>query len=191
MGKKRGRLIIISGPSGVGKGTVVSILMKKCDNLIKSVSITTRKPRAGEVDGVNYFFRSVDEYLAIKEKDGFLETFQIYGNYYGTPAEFVNRKLSEGKNVLLEIDVQGALEVKRKMPEALLIFIAPPSLEELKDRLKGRNTEDKESFKKRLSAAEAEIKRGSSYDFCVINDDAERAAEEIREIIERITLKQP
>lgn len=190
MEKRRGRLIIVSGPSGVGKGTVVNILLNKCKELIKSISVTTRKPREGEVDGVNYFFKSLDEYLAIKEKGGFLETFQIYGNYYGTPAEFVDSKLSEGKNVLLEIDVQGALEVKKKMPEAVLIFIMPPSLEALKERLKRRNTEDEESFNRRISSAEAEIKRGESYDFCVINDDAERAAEEIRQIIERISLGQ-
>jgi guanylate kinase len=185
MNCKNGKLIIVSGPSGVGKGTVCGILLKSNNNIVKSVSVTTRNPRKGEINGVNYFFVTKDEYQKIKQEGGFLETFEIYGNFYGTPIKFVEENLKKGINVLLEIDVQGALEVKRKMPSALLIFLLPPSMEVLCERLKGRNTEDSESFKRRMESAQAEIQNKSRYDYCVVNDNAQKAAEEILQIISK------
>jgi guanylate kinase len=185
MNCKNGKLIIVSGPSGVGKGTVCGILLKSNSNIVKSVSVTTRNPRQGEINGVNYFFVTKDEYQKIKEEGGFLETFEIYGNFYGTPIKFVEENLKKGINVLLEIDVQGALEVKRKMPSALLIFLLPPSMEVLCERLKGRNTEDPESFKRRMESAKAEIQNRSRYDYCVVNDNAQKAAQEILQIISK------
>lgn len=183
----RGHLIIISGPSGVGKGTICQRILKSRADLIKSISVTTRKPRGSEKDGVEYFFKSTEEYQMIKANGGFLETFTIYGNYYGTPADFVLGSINKGINVLLEIDVQGALAVKEKMPEAKLIFIAPPSMEHLKQRLVGRNTEDQETINKRLRAAADELNNKDKYDFIVINDDLEGAVREINEILDNIT----
>ncbi len=185
MDSAKGQLIIISGPSGVGKGTVCACVLEQCPRLIKSVSVTTRKPRQGEREGINYFFRSNEEYQKIKSEGGFLETFEIYGNYYGTPIKFVRENIEKGLSVLLEIDVQGALEVKRKMPEAVLIFILPPSMEHLRQRLKGRNTEDEESYNKRIQAAEAEINNKDSYDYSIINNTVEETAQKIIKIIDK------
>lgn len=186
--KKTGRLYIISGPSGVGKGTICNLLHSRCKSLVKSVSVTTRKPRLGEIEGVNYFFKTLNEYQKIKNSNGFLETFEIYGNFYGTPIEYVNNNLKKGKSVLLEIDVQGALAVKQKMPDAKLIFVEPPSIEHLKSRLTNRNSENEQSFKKRIDAAQAEMKNKDKYDYVVINDTVEKAVNDIMQIIERDTL---
>ncbi|MDD4003108.1 MAG: guanylate kinase [Clostridia bacterium] len=183
----KGHLIIISGPSGVGKGTVCDRLLKQRKSIVKSVSVTTRKPRIGEVDGVDYFFKSKRQYDELKEKGGFLETFSIYDNYYGTPAEFVEKNINSGKSVLLEIDVQGALAVKQKMPESKLIFLAPPSIEHLVQRLCKRNTEDEQSFNKRICAARTELDNKDKYDYIIINDDIDKATEEIKRIIDDIT----
>lgn len=184
---KKGQLIIISGPSGVGKGTICEIVLNKNTNLVKSVSVTTRKKRKGEIEGVNYFFRTLDEYNKIKENNGFLETFSIYGNFYGTPLNFVKENIEKGKSVLLEIDVQGAMEVKRKMPEAKLIFITPPSIEHLKQRLKKRNTEDENSYNKRIESAKQEIEQKDNYDYIVTNDTLNKATEDVIDIINKIT----
>lgn len=182
----KGHLIIISGPSGVGKGTVCDKLLKQRSNIVKSVSVTTRQPRAGEIDGVDYFFKTKQEYEELKKKGGFLETFSIYDNFYGTPTEFVEKNINDGKSVLLEIDVQGALAVKQKMPDAKLIFLAPPSIEHLVQRLSKRNTEDEQSFKKRISAAKAELDNKDKYDYIIINDDIDKATEEVKRIIDEI-----
>lgn len=183
---KKGHLIIISGPSGVGKGTLCDKVLSKYPDIAKSVSITTRQPRKGEINGRDYYFVTKEQYDEIKNRDGFLETFSIYGNYYGTPSDFVTQKLDSGVNVLLEIDVQGALTVKNKMPEAKLIFIAPPSIEHLKSRLSKRNTEDETSYNIRINAAQAELDNKEKYDYIVVNDDLETAANKICGIIDNI-----
>lgn len=187
MENKKGQLVIISGPSGVGKGTICGIILSECKNIVKSISVTTRQPRAGEKDGVNYFFKTIEEYNEIKKSEGFLETFEIYGNFYGTPKKFVLDTISSGKSVLLEIDVQGALAIKSKMFEAKLVFLAPPSIEHLKERLIKRNTEDTASFNKRIESAKNEIELRNKYDYIVVNDSIASAAAEVKEILKKIT----
>lgn len=177
------KLFVISGCSGVGKGTVLKEFMaRNTKDFMLSVSCTTRKPRPGEVDGVNYFFMSVEEFQDCIKKDKFLEYAQFAGNYYGTKQKYINQKFAEGLNIILEIETQGALQVKKKMPEAVLIFIAPPSLEELEHRLRGRHTEDEETIKKRLDLVKVELERSKQYDYVVVNDDLERAVSEIENI---------
>lgn len=177
------KLFVISGCSGVGKGTVLKNFMSRnSDNFMVSISCTTRKPRPGEVDGVNYFFVSKDEFKRCIEENKFLEHAQFAGNYYGTKKKFIKQKLEEGMNVILEIETQGALQVKKQMPEAVLIFIAPPSLEELEHRLRGRHTEDEASIQKRLNEVKVEFERSKLYDYVVLNDNVERAASELESI---------
>ena len=177
------KLFVISGCSGVGKGTVLKEFMaRNTEDFMLSVSCTTRKPRPGEVDGVNYFFMSVEEFQDCIKKDKFLEYAQFAGNYYGTKQKYINQKFAEGLNIILEIETQGALQVKKKMPEAVLIFIAPPSVEELEHRLRGRHTEDEETIKKRLDLVKVELERSKQYDYIVVNDDLERAVSEIENI---------
>ncbi len=177
------KLFVISGCSGVGKGTVLKEFMaRNTEDFMLSVSCTTRKPRPGEVDGINYFFMSVEEFQDCIKKDKFLEYAQFAGNYYGTKQKYINQKFAEGLNIILEIETQGALQVKKKMPEAVLIFIAPPSVEELEHRLRGRHTEDEETIKKRLDLVKIELERSKQYDYIVVNDDLERAVSEIENI---------
>lgn len=177
------KLFVISGCSGVGKGTVLKEFMaRNIKDFMLSVSCTTRKPRPGEVDGINYFFMSVEEFQDCIKKDKFLEYAQFAGNYYGTKQKYINQKFAEGLNIILEIETQGALQVKKKMPEAVLIFIAPPSVEELEHRLRGRHTEDEETIKKRLDLVKIELERSKQYDYIVVNDDLERAVSEIENI---------
>lgn len=177
------KLFVISGCSGVGKGTVINKFMERNKDFILSVSCTTRNPRPGEVDGVNYFFLSKEEFEQNIAQNKFLEHACFAGNYYGTKKKYVKQKFDEGFNIILEIETQGALQVKEKMPEAVLIFIAPPSVEELEHRLRGRHTEDEETIKKRLAQVKTELERSQKYDFIVINDDVERAVEEIEKIV--------
>lgn len=180
------KLFVISGCSGVGKGTVLKEFMKRnSDNFVLSVSCTTRKPRPGEVDGVNYFFLTKEEFEDCINKDKFLEYAQFAGNYYGTKQKYIHQRFEEGMNLILEIETQGALQVKKKMPEAVLIFIAPPSFEELEHRLRGRNTEDEETIKKRLDFVKIELERSKQYDYVVVNDDLERAISEIESITKK------
>ncbi len=177
------KLFVISGCSGVGKGTVLKNFMSRnSDNFMVSISCTTRNPRPGEVDGVNYFFVSKDEFTRCIEENKFLEHAQFAGNYYGTKKKFIAQKLEEGMNVILEIETQGALQVKEQMPEAVLIFIAPPSVEELEHRLRGRHTEDEEAIQKRLHEVKIELERSKQYDYVVLNDDVERATVELETI---------
>lgn len=177
------KLFVISGCSGVGKGTVLKEFMaRNTEDFMLSVSCTTRKPRPGEVDGINYFFMPVEEFQDCIKKDKFLEYAQFAGNYYGTKQKYINQKFAEGLNIILEIETQGALQVKKKMPEAVLIFIAPPSVEELEHRLRGRHTEDEETIKKRLDLVKVELERSKQYDYIVVNDDLERAVSEIENI---------
>ncbi|MCR4441172.1 MAG: guanylate kinase [Peptococcaceae bacterium] len=179
----RGNLIVLSGPSGVGKGTICRELLKKCPDLTYSVSATTRKMRPGETDGREYFFYNVDEFLHLVKKGAFLEWARVYDNYYGTPREFVEKITGEGKDCILEIDVQGALQVKREKPEGVFIFIAPPSKEELVRRITGRGTEDKVEIKKRLDQADGEMAHLAEYDYLVVNDEVSLAVARIQCII--------
>ena len=177
------KLFVISGCSGVGKGTVINKFMERNKDFILSVSCTTRKPRQGEIDGVHYFFLTKEEFEKNIKDDKFLEYAQFAENYYGTKKKFIKQKFEEGYNIILEIETNGALQVKEKMPEAILIFIAPPSLEELEQRLRGRHTEDENTIQKRLSQVKTELERSQKYDYIVINDNVDRAVEEIESIV--------
>ncbi|PYI54354.1 guanylate kinase [Paenibacillus flagellatus] len=179
----KGLLIVLSGPSGVGKGTVCSMLRKLAPELVYSVSATTRSPRAGEVDGVNYFFKTKEQFRSMIERDELLEWAEYVGNYYGTPRSFVNDTIRAGKDIILEIEVQGAMKVKQKFPEGVFIFLMPPSLGELKNRIVTRGTETDDSIRSRMSVAVDEIKLLEHYDYAVVNDQVESACARIRSII--------
>lgn len=182
---KKGLLIILSGPSGVGKGTVRQELFKDDTlNLAYSISMTTRKPRPTETEGVDYFFVDEDVFKAKIAHDELLEYAQFVGNYYGTPKHHVEQLLNEGKNVVLEIEVQGALQVMEKCPNALTIFLVPPSFEELERRIRGRRTEDEAVVQERLNKARKEIATKDEYKYVVENDDVIKAKEIIAQIIQ-------
>lgn len=187
--KKRGLLVIVSGPSGVGKGTIVKKLLERKSDVEISISATTRQPRCGEVNGIDYKFISKDEFLETIAKDGFLEYVQYNENYYGTPKENTYNNLINGKDVILEIEVKGACKVKDKYKEAIMIFVMPPCHQELYTRLKCRNTEEDTDIKRRLEEAQREIKVSDSYDYIVINDSVDKAVDEIIEILETEKLK--
>jgi len=180
--QKEGKLIVISGPSGAGKGTIVERLLDD-DNIEVSISCTTRQPRPHEKDGVNYFFKREDEFNNMVVSNSFLEHANVFGCQYGTPKGRVLDRLKEGKNVILEIDVQGALQVKQNFEEAVMIFIMPPSKDELLERLKGRATETPAQIEKRISKAQEEMDQTDRYDYVVVNDDLDTAVREVREII--------
>ncbi len=181
---KKGLLIILSGPSGVGKGTVRQELFKdESLNLSYSISMTTRKPRPGEVDGVDYFFVEEDDFKERIHNDELLEYAQFVGNYYGTPKFHVDELLEQGKNVVLEIEVQGALQVMKKCQDALTIFLVPPSFEELERRIRGRRTESEDVVKERLDKASKEIATKDEYKYVVENDDVLAAKDAIAKII--------
>jgi len=182
--KAPGNLIVISGPSGAGKSSIRKRLFQLLDGLVYSVSCTTRSPREGEEEGVDYRFVSREEFEERVRRGDFLEWASVHGNMYGTLREDVERALSEGKDVILEIDVQGARQVKEVFPEAILIFIMPPSREALERRLAGRGTETSESFRLRMESSEVEMRQVAWYDHAVVNDDLERAADEVKRIIE-------
>ena len=179
---EKGRFIVLSGPSGVGKGTICSRLINDL-NAWYSVSMTTRGIREGEVDGVNYYFVSKEEFKKRIQEGNFLE-YNIYNdNYYGTPKDKIMEKMEKGINVFSEIDVNGAFNIKKIFPDSLLIYIAPPSIEDLRNRLIGRGTEDEETIQKRLKIAEEELKRVDFYDYVVINDDLDSATKKVKDII--------
>ncbi len=181
---EKGLLIVISGPSGVGKGTVRKALFKRSGhNLDFSVSMTTRNPRDGEIDGKDYYFVSKDKFKDEIKKGNLLEYAKFVNNYYGTPKDKVTEKLEEGKEVVLEIEVQGAMQVKAKMPDAVFIFIAPPSYKALETRLVNRGTETSDIILERLNKAKNEIMLASSYDYIVVNDEIENAVDKIIAII--------
>ncbi|HIX41759.1 MAG TPA: guanylate kinase [Candidatus Kurthia intestinigallinarum] len=182
--KERGLLIVLSGPSGVGKGTVRKELFSQPDtNYEYSISMTTRKPREGEVDGVDYFFKEREGFEKLIEEGKLLEYAEYVGNYYGTPIDYVNETLDAGRDVFLEIEVQGATQIREKAPHALFIFLAPPSFSELQDRLIGRGTESQEVIQNRIAAANEELEMMNLYDYVVENDEVELACERINAII--------
>ena len=177
------KLFVISGSSGVGKGTVIKEFLNKHPEFRLSISCTTRGKREGEVHGVNYFFLSPNEFKECISNDEFLEWAEFSGNHYGTKKAFVQDCLNNGENLILEIDTKGALNVKKIMPEAELIFIAPPSLEELEARLRGRHTETEEAIQKRLASIKLEIENSKQFDYKVINDTVENAVKELEKIM--------
>lgn len=181
---RKGLLILISGPSGTGKGTVCDLLRKNHPEISYSISATTRQPRPGEQDGVNYYFYDKEKFRQMIDAGELLEWAEVYGNYYGTPKQKVLDRLNAGEDILLEIDTQGALNVMKAVPEGLFIFLLPPSLEELANRLKGRGTETEESLQRRLGAAVDEIKIAHNYRYVVVNDKVEAAEKAIDGIIE-------
>ena len=183
MNKSRGLLVVFSGPSGSGKGTVLKEALKKSDDLCVSVSATTRAPRDGETDGVDYMFYTKEQFLDLVSENGFLEWACFCENYYGTPRAKIEELLSAGKDVVLEIEVQGAMKIKQKCPDAVLIFNLPPSLEILKERLVGRKTDAEDVIKKRLETANWEISQAPKYDYVLVNDKIEDAADTFLAII--------
>jgi len=185
----RGLLIVISGASGTGKGTVCKKILSDLPEVAYSISATTRAPRPGEVDGKEYYFLSVAEFKNWIADGKFLEHAEVYGNFYGTPLNKIEERLNRGEDILLEIDVQGALNVKRKCPEGVYIFLLPPSLEELRRRIEGRGTETPESLSRRMKNALAEINVGLEYDYVVVNDSIENAVEKIKAILTAERLK--
>ena len=183
MNNTRGLLVVVSGPSGVGKGTIMRPFMERNQNVKYSVSATTRAPREGEIDGVNYHFVTKEQFENLIENDEMLEYARYSRNYYGTPRSYVEEKLSEGKNVILEIEIQGAMKIKEKIPEAVLIFVTPPSVDELRRRLEGRGTETQEVIESRLSRAAEEAEGMEDYDYLLVNDDLEECVNELHRII--------
>jgi len=177
------KLFVISGSSGVGKGTLIKEFLTKHPEFKLSVSCTTRKPREGEVHGKNYFFLTKDEFQECINKGEFLEWAEFSGNMYGTKRPYVDEKLSQGRNLILEIDTKGALNVKKIMPEAILIFILPPSFEELEARLRGRHTETEEAIQKRLESTKLEMENSKHFDYQVVNDNIESALLRLEEIL--------
>ena len=189
--RNRGRLLVVSGPSGVGKGTVLAILKEKNDSFVYSVSATTRAKREGEEEGVNYFYKTREQFEEMIKNDELLEYAAYNGNYYGTPRAFVEENLARGKNVLLEIETQGAFNVRKAKPDAVLVFIAPETREVLFDRLRGRGTETEEVIKNRVAIAEKELRLCPLYDYVVFNLDgeAEKCADDILAIVRASSLK--
>lgn len=177
-------LFVISGPSGAGKGTLVREILAAKPDLVLSISATTRPARPGERHGKDYLFISRQEFLGMRDRGEFLEWAEVYKNLYGTPREQVERTLASGRSAVLELDIQGAQSVKRTRPDAILIFIEPPSLDDLYKRLKGRGTEDAETMSRRIQAAYEEMKIRGTYDHIVVNDEVRRAADELLRIIE-------
>lgn len=181
---EKGKLIVISGPSGAGKSTVVFKAIEGRDDVCFSTSVTTRKPRPGETDGKEYFFVDLDRFREMVENDELLEHAEYVANSYGTPRAYVEKQLESGLNVLLDIEVQGARQVHEKMPEAVMIFVAPPSLKELERRLRGRGTDTERAIEARLIRAQQEFAEADFYQYLIINDDADKAARELNAIID-------
>ena len=180
----QGILVVVSGFSGAGKGTLMKELLKRYDNYALSISATTRAPREGETDGKEYFFVTKEQFEKMRDERKLVEYAQYVNNYYGTPKEYVEQKMAEGKDVILEIEIQGALKVKKRFPDALLLFVTPPSAEELRRRLVGRGTETLEVINARLARAAEEASGMEAYDYLLINDDLDRCVEEMHQLIQ-------
>lgn len=180
----KGVLVVVSGFSGAGKGTVMKRLLERYDNYALSISVTTRNPRPGEEEGREYFFRSREEFEKLIQEDELIEYAQYVENYYGTPRSYVEQQLLAGKDVILEIEIQGAMKVKQKIPEALLVFVTPPSVKELQRRLSGRGTETPEVIAERLSRAGEEAEGMFEYDYLLVNDDIEECVRTLHEVIQ-------
>ena len=184
MSESESKLFVISGPSGAGKGTLVARVRDRVPGLGLTVSATTRQPRAGEIDGVNYYFLTDEEFSRRVEEGQFVEWAQVHANRYGTLVSEVESKLADGHSLILEIDVQGALNVKRRFPDAVLVFVEPPSLEVLRERLVGRGTETPESVELRLANAEHELSLADRYDVRIVNDDLEEATVALADVLQ-------
>lgn len=182
--KEKGILIVVSGFSGSGKGTIMKEMMRQYDNYALSISATTRNPRPGEEDGREYFFKTVEEFEKMIAKDELIEYAMYVNNYYGTPKAYVQEQLQAGKDVILEIEIQGALKVKEKFPETLLLFVTPPTAAELKRRLVGRGTESMDVIEERMLRAREEAEGMDKYDYYVVNDDLDQCVEEVHQIIQ-------
>lgn len=186
---KKGTFFVLSGPSGSGKGTVLQEVLRKSDRIVYSVSATSRSPRAGEVDGINYYFKSREEFETLIKADAFIEYTETYGNYYGTLKSEVEKAIENGKNIILEIDPVGARNVRAHYPDAVLMFLVAPDLDVLSSRLSGRGSESAETFKIRHDAALSEMENATLYDYVVVNDFVERAADDILAIIRAENLR--
>lgn len=187
--KHKGLLLVISGFAGTGKGTIVSMLLKQYGNYALSVSATTRAPRNGEVDGVHYFFKTKEEFLQMIVEDELFEYAQYVDNYYGTPKKYVQEQMEAGRDVILEIEMQGALKIKEQFPEAVLLFVVPPDADTLEARLQGRGTETPEVIQKRLSRAVEESDYMEKYDYLIVNDDLDECVERVHDVIQSEHLK--
>lgn len=179
----KGFLVVLSGPSGVGKNTVLNEVMPNVPDLIYSVSVTTRSARPGEVDGEHYYFVSDDEFERMKDRGDLLEWAEFVGRKYGTPRQYIEDRLAEGKTVIMDIDIQGASQVRRAMPEAVSVFLVPPSFDELNRRLHGRGSDSATAIERRLSSARSELQAVSEYDYVVVNDDVRKAATKLQAIV--------
>ncbi|MDO4502546.1 MAG: guanylate kinase [Coriobacteriia bacterium] len=180
---RKGNLFVISGPSGAGKGTLVARLLEMVPDTWVSISCTTRSPREGEKEGVHYYFKTRDEFMALADQGGLLEWAEYSGNCYGTPRQVVEERMAEGMQVILEIDVQGGFQIREKIPAAHLVFIEPPSMEVLEQRLRGRGTETEEAISRRLDAARVELSRKMEYDYVLVNDDLDEAAQKLADYV--------
>ncbi len=180
---KKGKLYVISGPSGVGKNTLLNAVLLNRDDIKYSISYTTRSPRKGEIEGKNYFFTTKNDFLKAVENDEFLEWAEFSGNFYGTKQAYVEKELSIGHNIVLEIDTQGALQVKKKITDSVLIFIMPPSVDDLEKRLRGRNTETEDAIKSRLAFANKELERSKLFNYKIVNNNFESAVLELQNIL--------
>ena len=187
--KQQGILAVVSGFSGAGKGTIMKALMAKYDNYALSISATTRKPREGEEHGREYFFLSTEEFEELIANDQLIEHARYVSNYYGTPRSYVEEKMAEGKDVILEIEIQGALKVKEKFPETLLVFVVPPTAEELKKRLIGRGTETMEVIESRMDRAIEEAEEMEAYDYILVNESVDKAVEDLHNLIQSQHMK--
>ena len=181
---KQGILVVLSGFSGAGKGTIMKALLERHDDYALSISATTRKPRAGEVEGREYFFVSKEQFLSMVEEDALIEHAQYVDNYYGTPKRYVEEQRAAGKDVILEIEIQGALKIKEKFPDALLIFVMPPDAAELERRLTGRGTESPEAVRARLKRAAEDAVGVEAYDYILVNDQLDTCVEELHQMIQ-------
>jgi guanylate kinase len=184
--KMIGKIFVISAPSGAGKSTLCNYLAKEINNLSFSVSYTTRKPRKGETEGKDYFFTDTGTFESWINQGKFVEYAFVHGNYYGTSKDYLQNCINQGKNILLELDVQGAKQIKNKFENSVLIFINPPSFEELKNRLDKRGTDSEEIIRQRLEAAENEMKASGFFDYIIVNDDFKKASQELKNLVEQI-----